>query len=181
MDDERLNSLDARQQDLVCGLLYRAGSWMSQTEDSEGETDDARENDTIVSVLKMISGKASSPFLRAAAERALESRNRWPAWEEESFDILPDVVSAAKILRNLLPEKEYKSYKRALMKIATDVAQAGTEFSIETEIPEDTGFFGKLLSKLRPVGQYDEGHPVNVSPGEESALTRLARVLREVG
>lgn len=181
MNDERLESLDAQQQDLVVGLLYRAGSWVGQMEDSEGEVDDEREEHTVVNVLRSIAGGAPSPFLKTAAERALKSRGRWPEWEEDSFDIIPDVVKAAGILRRLLPEKEYKSYKRALLKIATEVAQAGTEFGIELQPEEDVGFFGKIMSKFRPVGQYDEGHPVNISPGEDSALSRLARTLREVG
>lgn len=181
MNDERLESLEAQQQDLIVGLLYRAGSWVSQMEDSEGETDDEREGFTVVNILRNLAGGAQSPFLKVAAERALESRERWPEWEEDSFDIIPDVVKAAGILRRLLPEKEYKSYKRALFKIATEVAQAGTEFGIESQPEEDNSFFGKIMSKFRPVGQYDEGHPVNVSPGEDSALNRLARTLREVG
>lgn len=181
MNDERLESLDPQQQDLVVGLLYRAGSWISQMEDSEGEIDDKREEHTVVNILRNLAGDAPSPFLKAAAERALESRDRWPEWEEDSFDILPDVVKTAGILRRLLPEKEYKSWKRVLLKIATEVAQAGTEFGIETQVEEDTGFFGRIMSKFRSVGQYDEGNPVNVSPGEDSALSRLTRTLREVG
>lgn len=178
---ELMDSLDPAQQDLVISLLYRAGTWISQVEDSEGEVDDEREGHVVLSILKELSQDAPSPFLRSAAQRALESRGRWSAWEEDSFDIIPDVVKAAGILRPVLPEKEYRIYKKALLKVASSVARAGTEFGIESNDDEDQGFFGKLMSKFRPVDQYDEGHPVNVSPGEDSALDRLARTLREVG
>lgn len=179
--EERLDSLDPGQQDLIVGLLYRSGIWVANTEDSEGESDDSREENTVEKILEKLSEDSPSPFLRAAAARAAAARERWPVWEEDTFDILPDVRKAAGILRRLLPEKEYRMYKRALLKVATNVAQAGTEFAIESGADEEEGFFGKLMRKLRPAGQYDEGHPVNVSPGEDDALNRLARTLREVG
>lgn len=178
---ERFAALEPDQQDLVVGLLYRAGTWISQMEDSEGETDDSREEKTVAGILESLAENAPSPFLRAVASRALELKDRWPVWAEDSFDIIPDVIKAAGLLRRLLPEKEYRLYKKAVLKVATEVAQAGTEFGIDSQPESEGGFFGKLMSKFRPVDQYDEGHPVNVSPGEDSALNRLARTLREVG
>lgn len=168
-------------QDFLAGLLYRAGIWISHAEDDEGEEDDEREMEALEAVLASVARRhAGEPFIQGVAKAALERRDRWPDWEDGVLSVLQDCPKAIALLKRAAPEKTVKAYKGAVMEIAVAVARAYGEFAGEKEA--GGGLFGALVEKIvsgfSGLSEGDAGHPMNVSPAENTSLSRLAAALK---
>lgn len=169
------------ERNLVAGLLYRAGVWMSNTDDVSGELDDEREMKALEHILTAFAKKQDgSAFVRETAQAALDSRDYWEEWAARSFDILADCEKAVSVIKQHGNRDDLRSYKATLMEIATIVAQAHGEFG-DFDDDEEEGFgamIGKFIGKFSGMAKDDADHPMNVSPAEGSALERLALALR---
>jgi hypothetical protein len=165
---------------LIVGLPYRVGVWMSHTDDVEGEIDDQREMSALEHILDSIAtGQNNSAFVQEVARSTLGSKDHWERWAAQSFDILGDCEKAIELLKANVNDNDLKDYKATLMEIATIVAQAHGEFG-EFE-DEEEGFgamLGKVIGRFSSMSKSDANHPMNVSPAEGSALSRLAKALR---
>lgn len=162
--------------ELITSLPYKAGMWVSHSEDHDGEADDTHENKALTACLrhyaKMGDGK---PFFAQVIKETLRREDQWPEWADQSFTLVDDIQKAVTILRGKASVDEIKLFKRALMEIGTAVAQASDEFSDDGE---NEGFFGKILGKFSGLADHDAGHPMNVSASEDSALEKLRAALK---
>lgn len=173
-----LSSFSQSEAELLVSLPYKVGVWISAAEDAEGEDDDKHELLTLAGCLKaVVTANADTPFIKAVAQQTLALRSEWPRWEGQSFNVTEDAEKAMSLLKARVPAQQSKNYRRMLMEIATAVAQAYGEFG-EFE-DEGEGFFTKIMDKFKALSQEDSDHPMNVSPGEESALAELAQALKK--
>ena len=178
-----LEGYSPEEQRLLAGLLYRTGIWMSNTDDVEGELDDEREMQALEHILTALAGASeggNSAFIQALARSALDSRDRWEEWAARSFDILGDCEKAIGLIKQHGNATNLRNYKATLMEIATIVAQAHGEFG-DFDDEEEEGFgakLGKFIGKFAGKSQDDADHPMNVSPAEDSALSRLSMALQ---
>jgi hypothetical protein len=177
----KLSEMQPEESLLIIALPYKVGVWMSHTDDVEGELDDEREMKALEHILKSIAQvHESSNFVQEVARNTLKSREHWDIWANQSFDILGDCEKAVGLLKSHVNDNDLKDYKSTLMEIATIVAQAHGEFG-EFEDDEDEGLgalIGKLVTKVSGASKNDADHPMNVSPAEDSALSRLAMALK---
>jgi len=161
--------------DLVAGLLYRAGVWMSHTDDEESGRDDALEMRALERILDHIAKTCdASPLVQEAARVVLSQKNRWPGWADDSFDIIPDCENAMKFLGWAVGKQDVKQYRAALLSIAETVACAYGEYGVG--LGDDGGtalsrLFGKLTEKINSGD--DSNDFTNISPAEQDALDRL--------
>jgi hypothetical protein len=162
--------------DLIVSLPYKAGMWVSHSEDQDGESDDTHENKALTTCLrhfaKMGDGK---PLFAQIIKEALRSEDKWADWADQSFTLIEDIQKAVPILRGKASVDEIKLIKRSLMEIGTAVAQSSDEYGDDSA---SEGIFGKILSKFSNLADHDAGHPMNVSASEDSALEKLRAALK---
>jgi hypothetical protein len=171
-----LNDFTKDEAELIVSLPYKAGMWVSHSEDQDGEKDDTHENKALSACLrhfaKMGEGK---PFFAQVIKETLRREDQWAEWADQSFTLIQDIQKAVPILRGKASVDEIKLFKRSLMEIGTAVAQASDEFGDDNG---DEGFFGKILGKFSGLTDTDAGHPMNVSASEDSALEKLRAALK---
>lgn len=171
-----LSDFTKDEAELLINLPYKAGMWVSHSEDQDGESDDTHENKALTACLrhfaKMGDGK---PLFVQIIKETLRSEDKWTAWADQSFTLIEDIQKAVPILRGKASVDEIKLFKRSLMEIGTAVAQASDEFGDDSG---DEGFFGKILAKFSGLADHDAGHPMNVSASEDSALEKLRTALK---
>lgn len=177
----KLSEMQPEESQLIIALPYKVGVWMSHTDDVEGELDDQREMKALEHILKSIAQvHEGSQFVKEVAQHTLRSREQWEIWANQSFDILGDCEKAVGLLKANVNDNDLKDYKSTLMEIATIVAQAHGEFGdVDDDGDEGLGaLIGKLVTKVSGTSKNDADHPMNVSPAEDSALSRLALALK---
>lgn len=167
---------------LLASLPYRAGMYVSEADDDEGEADDEREMRALSACLRSVAQKYDGPglvddiFRETMAQKAL-----WGQWAEQSFDPLPDCERAVALLNARAGEGEAKVFRTAILEVVYVVASAYGEFVDMDDIPEEKGFFSaladKIVSGFSNLSVDDEGHPSNVSAAEDSAIARLSESL----
>jgi len=173
-----LSELLPEERGLLIGLPYRVGVWMSQADDEDGEADDIREMKALEHILKSIAKvHENSVFVQEIARETLRGKNHWSQWANHSFDVLGDCEKAVAVLKNYVNDNDLKDYKATLMEIAQTVAESYGEFGLVDA--GDDGGFGAVVEKITGLfSKKDANHPMNISPAEDSALSRLAAALR---
>lgn len=168
------------ERDLLAGILYRAGVWIGQVEDVEGEDDDILEHRALRQIIETLaSSRAPDDFLRDVARFTLERDEDWPRWAEDTFDILPDVARARDIAKRTLTKAESDRFCAAIYEVAAGVAEAFGEFTLDEEVPE--GFLARIMTRIRDRIEGVESGAMNVSPAESTALEELESVLQGNG
>ena len=172
-----LSDFTPDEQALLISLPYKAGVWISYTDDAEGEDDDAREMKALRACLRAVARlHEKDPLVGGILRGCLESEQEWARWAEDTHRLEDEARQGMAAVRARAPEKTAKSFRAALMEIATAVAQAYGEFG-EFE-DEGEGFFGKIVGTFAKLGHDDKNHPMNVSAAEDSALAQLAEALK---
>ena len=170
-----LSDLTNEERDLIIGLPYRVGVWMGNAEDEGGDEDDAREMAALEKILADLAKVEKVPaFVRELLNETLSCRDRWPDWADDTFDILPDCKKAVGVLEAKVAKADRNNFKKALKKIAFQVAGAYGEFG-DFDKDEGKGFVGRLIGKIKGPDKAEDF--MNISPGEEEALRSLAEVL----
>lgn len=169
------------EQELIISLPYRAGLWVSYAEDEDGEEDDEKEMAALESALTEIAGlHADNEFMRDVMQATLARKDQWPSWSQGVFQTPNLAQQAIAILKQKATAGDAKNYRATVMEIATAVAQAYGEFGEEEE--PDSGFFGGVMARIAGgfsgLSHDDEGHPMNVSAAEDSAISRLSAALK---
>lgn len=171
-----LADFSKEEADLLISLPYKAGMWVSHSEDHDGEKDDTHENKALTACLRQFAGMGDGkPLFAQVIKETLRREDKWAEWADQSFTLVQDIQKAVSILRGKASVDEIKFFKRSLMEIGTAVAQASDEFSDDAA---SEGIFGKILSKFSGLADHDEGHPMNVSASEDSALEKLRAALK---
>lgn len=177
-----LADFTASELELIASLPYKVGVYVSHADDEGGEDDDEREMDSLESCMKAIASlQEDKPFTAEAIRQTMVMRSEWPRWAAQSFKVPEEAAQVKALLAGRANEQETKNYCRALMEIATTVAQAYGEFG-EFEEEDEGGVFGSILgkitSKLSGMSADDANHPMNVSAAEDNAINTLREALR---
>lgn len=177
-----LDDFSASELELLVSLPYKVGVYVSHADDEDGQLDDEREMDALQSCLKAIASlNEGKPFTAEVMRQTLAMRTDWPRWAGQSFNVPTEAAQAKALLTGHANEMETKNYCRALMEVATTVAQAYGEFG-EYEDDEKGGLFGSIVGKitdtLSAMSSDDANHPMNVSAAEDNAISALRDALR---
>ncbi len=178
-----LEKFSAEDAGLLAGLPYRVGIWMSETDDDIGEYDDESEYAALEKIITEIAKlHDDTPFVQEVCAQTLASRAKWPDWADDSLKILPDCRKAVALVKEQVSLQSAKNFRAALMEIASTVAQASGEFEDFHEVDHTETILGGIVSRIvggiSKLSHKDESHPVNISPAEDSALSRLSAALR---
>lgn len=175
-----LSDMTNEERDLIVGLPYRVGVWMACAEDDSGEGDDAEEMKALEKNLHALAKAEKVPvFVRELLNETLSRRDRWGQWAEDTADILPDCRKAVAVLHAQAGKSDRENFKKALKKIAYQVAGAHGEFG-DFDEPARKGLMARIAG-LFSCGGCKADDFMNITPGEEEALRSLAEALRSDG
>lgn len=178
----QLSAFSAEEVETIVSLPYRVGIHVSYADDEDGEQDDELETRALEACLKeVVKTHEAVPLSQEIAQEVLDSKDKWDNWTQGVFNIEPQCEKAVALLKSQASESEVKDYIKMTLEVASAVAQAYGEFGEEQE-PEK-GFFGNVMGKIMggfsTMGEDDTGHPMNVSPAEDSAISRISKALKK--
>jgi hypothetical protein len=171
------------EKDLLVGLIYAVGIWMSDADDTdEDNVSEQREYDHLVSSLKQLSSNNDiTPLVREMVVEALHNDLKWDVWRARADAVLDDVIKALAVLRrHRMNDQVILHFKKVLMVVAHNVAKA---FREEPEnMPIETGFWNTISKGLNEflmiLGNKDRFQAMNISPAEDTNLTALFTTLK---
>jgi hypothetical protein len=170
-----LNSLTPDERTLVVSLPYRAGLWVSRSDDAGGA---AAEDEELRTLHSLIAGFAESVFGSELVQHImgdlLARRSEWPGWASD-LDIIPEQCRMViDILRHHVDAKEVKAYVLRLMEIAEAVAMAYGE---EKPVGGLAELFAPFLNLFKGGGSVNPRY-ANISRKERRILEQLNLALR---
>lgn len=171
-----------QDQELLSGLLYRVGYWISNVDDTdEGNESEKIERQHMIGCLTKISkaGKAGALINEMALE-SLRQQQSWPRWESQNDHILDSVAKALALIKSQGSQEELGAFIRASMMVATAVAHA---FREEPEnAPDHENYFSWLTEKANDLvlslSDKEAHKDLSISPEEDNALNELLSVLK---
>lgn len=172
-----LHDMSPQERELIVGLPYRVGVWMSHMDDEEGGKDDLKEKQAMMGIINGISQSIEVPaFVREIMQEVVAHKDSWQEWKKNSLDVIPDCKRAADLLKQKISAKDRRNYKRLLLKIAGSVAGAHGEFG---EMEKDKGLMGRVRDWLSDCGKKKQAIDfMNISPSEDAAIKELMAALR---
>ncbi len=163
--------------ELIISLPYRVGMHVSYAEDEDGEKDDEQEMRALEMCVREIARVHEGQELtKEIAAAILNSKDKWETWSQGVFNIEPQCEKAIVALKTKAGKEEVKDYIKMTLDIATSVAQAYGEFGEEQV---EKGFFGKIVAAVTSVSADDAAHPMNVSAAEDTAISNIAKALKQ--
>lgn len=170
-------------QDLLVGLFLRVGYWMSGIDDTDiGDGSEQQEEAQMLKILKKLSQSDKLGGLCAElASEALRQKGNWTRWSTQTDTVLEDVKKAKDLIITQGTVEELPHFGKALVMIATAVAQAFRE-EAEDVAQEGNGYLSWLSEKATHVALAINDRAaykdLNISPAEDSALNDLLTTLK---
>jgi hypothetical protein len=169
-------------QDLLVGLFYRVGRWISDADDSDmDDKSEQMEEDQMFKILTKLSQSKNAGILcNEIASEALRQKGSWSRWSKHSDTVIEDVIRAKSVIKSQATKEEFHLFSKSLVSISTSVARAYREAG-DVEM-EKSGILGWLSDKKNDVAMAildPQAHKdLNISPAEDSALTELIDALK---
>ena len=178
-----LDSLTENQRQCIVSLPYRAGLYVSQSDQSGGDA----ASDNEVRVLENLiygfaDGVFGSEFVQHVMSDTIKRKDQWAHWDDDVLNVPSECKEALTILSGHIDAKERGAYAARIMEVGEAVALAFRE-----DIGASTGFgrvkayMGYLSykreakAKKLSVRSFDDY--LFISPSEREALRALARAL----
>lgn len=168
-------------QDLLVGIFYRVGYWMSHIDDTDlDDKSEHIEHEQMIKILtKIAHSKGAGALVNEIAGEALRQKQSCDRWMKMNDTVLDDVTKAAKIINAQSNADETRAFGKAIMMIATAVAKAFQE--VPDNVPEQESYFGWLADTatnlIRSFAHPELHQEMNISPAEDDALHELAEAL----
>lgn len=169
-------------QDLLVGLFYRVGHWMSDADDTDvgTESEKAEEAQMIRVLTKLSQSENVGQLCREISAEALRQKGSWSRWSGQADSFIADVVKGKKAILGQTTVEEFQLFGKSLVTIATAVARAYRES--EDMEAQETGFLSWLTEKSNHISialSDREAHKdLNISPAEDNALIELVEALK---
>jgi len=166
-----LSKLKIDEKDIVVRLPYRAGLWISQSDETGGTAADDAEMTALNNIMEGFTSEIfGSEDVQHIMAETMKERQRWPEWGADLQDVPDEAMQAVDILALHCDPKELSAFKHRLYEIGEAVAMAFCEVD---EAPKEPGFFAKLLG----LGRGANGGAASISDKERKALNMLAAAL----
>ncbi|MGZ9097314.1 MAG: hypothetical protein ACXW30_03340 [Micavibrio sp.] len=171
------------QRDLLVGLPYRVGLWVSLSDSTGGGEANEAEAEALAAIVTGFSEDfCKSEFVQAMIEETVSRRSEWREWTRNLDDVPGECIRATDLLTERLERKEVTSFKLTLMEIATSVAMAYRESDHNQDFSFRLKVYGRVMvERLRAVftGQRARGVDefLNISDAEQKALDVLSQTL----
>lgn len=177
-----LEQFDDIEKDLLVMLPYRAGLWVSKSDNAGGNESSS---DEVSELHKIIAQKAKGMFESAFVHEVMietcAREKQWPDWSSDLDNVPEECKKMVAIVEAKLSRHDMDAYKHNVMFIATEVAKSYREFDVNMALPVRvfTCFkiaVDKMFGKIRGV-TYESEDLLNISYEEDIALSQLSTAL----
>jgi len=179
-----LQNLTDNQRQRLVSLPYRAGLYVSQSDQSGGDAANENERRALENLIYgFADGMFGSEFVQRVMAETIKRKDQWGDWASDLEKVPDECSDALSILSGFVDHKERNAYGARIMDIGEAVALAFRE-SNEAE----SGVVGRFKAYLRYLGMVRRAKakklPVrafedflSISPDERKALSRMAAAL----
>ncbi|HOO82767.1 MAG TPA: hypothetical protein PK513_09715 [Alphaproteobacteria bacterium] len=178
-----LDQLSAQQRTLIVSLPYRAGLWVSYSDDEGGEEAHQKELTALANLIDGFSQQVfGSELLQYIMCETLKRKDEWVNWSGDLEKIPGECAEALQVLSAHVDEKDVKVYAMRLMELGEAVAVAFREHDKPSGAEKFKLFLAYALTvlkarlKKKPVKSFEQF--LNISTDERRALDRLASALK---
>ncbi len=178
-----LEQLSDDQTSLIVALPYRAGLYISQSDQSGGDESDEEEAQVLAD---LIAGYAAEVFgaetVQYVLSETLKAKDEWGAWGEDLDHVLEECSRAIDILDEFVDPKEVSAFKQHILEIGESVALAfrevDEEMSFFQQIPFRKAYAkSKKMAAKKGMAFMSFEQFLNISMDERKALQELAQAL----
>jgi len=180
-----LDKFTTDQRELLTSLPYRAGLWVSESDESGGDESQEAELKTLENLIIGYSEDfLKSEFIEELMKETLSNKNLWEEWSRNLDTVPQQCHQAIVILEERMDSKDILSFRQALMEIATAVAMAYREFNEEEQpLPEKYIMYAKhywhcFMARLKQEQLPSLEALLNISGAEHQILLKLSQALQ---
>ena len=178
-----LDKLTAEQRTLVVSLPYRAGLWVSESDDLGGDEAHEKELTALSNIVQGFSEQVfGSELLQYIMDETVKRKDHWHrSWANDIEKVPEQCEQALNVLRDHVDDKEVNAYSVRLMEIAEAVALAFREYEQQSTGDKLRVYFSYIVAKIKsrfskiPAKTFDQF--LNISLSERRALSTMARAL----
>ncbi len=182
MDKTVLEKMTADERSLITSLPYRAGLWVSMSDDTGGDESHEKEvqalNNIIVGFSEMVFG---SELLQYIMDETVKRKDEWHEWQNGVDQVPKECADALNILRDHVDDKEVNAYAQRLIEIGEAVALAFREYEEQSFKDKLNVYSSYVINKIKanlkkqPSKSFEQF--LNISLSERKALNALALAL----
>ncbi len=181
--ENTLNSLTPEQRDIVVKLPYRAGLFISESDNSGGDSANDDERRTLENIIYgFADGVFGSELIQYIMSEIINRRAEWGQWDQNLDNVLQEAHDAMEILSAYVDQKECSAFTVRIMEIAEAVALAFREQENLTHIEHLRLYLSYLSHRARaralkmPYRNFNDF--LSISPAERVALSQMAQALK---
>ena len=142
----QLEQFSAEEREKIISLPYRAGLWLSRSDDDGGVNADYQELHALEDIIeKRASGKFSSSFVKEIMAASLDEQQKWKEWAKHIKTVETDCVAVIGFLKGRITDEDVNAYRDAVMETVTEVAKAFREVDADVALPVKAGVSVRLL------------------------------------
>lgn len=177
-----LDTLTINQKNVIISVPYRAGLWVSRSDQTGGEEASAQELQVLSNIINGFAEEVfGSEIIQHIISETVNSKDAWPVWSAQLSTLLADCEVCIDTLREKAGEKEVSVFQNHIMEIGEAVALAFNEFE-HARMPEkirlNTSFVGQKIAAALGRHSYKSYREfINISMAERQALQQLAQAL----
>lgn len=183
MDKSVLESMTEDERSLITSLPYRAGLWVSMSDETGGGAAQEKEiqalDNIVIGFSQMVFG---SELLQYIMDETVKRREEWHEWQNGVDKVPDECVDALNILRDHVDDdKEVNAYSQRLIEIGEAVALAFREYEQQSFKDKLNVYCSYIVNKVKanikkqPSKSFEQF--LNISLSERRALNRLATAL----
>ncbi len=176
-----LEAFSEDEKTLLVSLPYKAGVWISQSDQKGAGTAQAHELKTIEAVIKGLSeGMFRSAFVHEVMSETHLRHGDWPSWAAQTDQILDEARRAVAAVKTKAMPPDAEAYVQMVMTIAYETAYAFREFDRSASIPIKIWVWLCLMWEgfIRTGNKdYRVESVANISLAEDEAIAHLAAAL----
>ena len=178
-----LEKLTPEQRTLIVSLPYRAGLWVSESDQDGGDEAQEKEMTALANITEGFAEQVfGSELLQYIMDETVKGKAQWQGSWAENLDKVPEeCTQALNILREHVDEKEVNAFSTRLMEIGEAVAVAFREGEGPSGLKKFMVYmkYSYAAYKARVAEQAPKSFDqyLNVSMSERKALNALAAAL----
>lgn len=178
-----LDGLSQSQRDLLVGLPYRVGLYVSQSDESGGDESDEAEMVALESIVVAYSQEIfGAETVQYVIGETVQRKKEWPAWSKNLEQVELECRKSIDILSNVVDDKEISAFKRHLLEIGESVALAFREYSESTPIMDKIKIYMHYMRSRKEAVKHgivpkEWDQFINISLDERAALQKVAEAL----
>ncbi len=178
-----LDGLAKDQRDLLVGLPYRVGLYISQSDESGGDESDEAEMIALESIVTAYSQEVfGAETVQYVIGETVQRKDEWEKWSENLEQVEHECRKSIDILSSAVDEKEVSAFKRHLIEIGESVALAFREYGESTPIIDKIKIYMHYMRSRKEAVKHgivpkEWDQFINISLDERAALQKVAEAL----